>query len=315
MPIMRFIFIPMLILIAFISVLSLQSVSACPNYANFSKAYENSDIPALRKLAKNLDDCTEISGDKYRYFIATKLYSNLARNIAEGAAVTQDYDEILAINPHFWAALADLGDISMKGKNYKAGLSFYEHAIVDIKGPEKGEIVDIKRDKDKISNDYILTLKDKADNARLLVGLSGQFIPPKARGMYSFAIRGVEVNLHKYPIKFDYNQHILRQDKANTQHLALLFDILHAENDPDIEVIGHTDDIGSDAYNDKLSLRRANTIRDYLLKKKYKGTIKAIGKGKRVKIEMHSAQRKDLTDEQWQQLNRRVETKRVFDHD
>ena len=34
-----------------------------------------------------------------------------------------------------------------------------------------------------------------------------------------------------------------------------------------VVVEGHTDSIGSDAYNMKLSQRRANTVRDYMVKK------------------------------------------------
>lgn len=32
-----------------------------------------------------------------------------------------------------------------------------------------------------------------------------------------------------------------------------------------IEVVGHTDDVGDDAYNQKLSEQRATAVRDYLV--------------------------------------------------
>jgi OOP family OmpA-OmpF porin len=37
-------------------------------------------------------------------------------------------------------------------------------------------------------------------------------------------------------------------------------------HDYTISVNGHTDDVGSDAYNQKLSERRAQAVRDYLVK-------------------------------------------------
>jgi outer membrane protein OmpA-like peptidoglycan-associated protein len=40
-----------------------------------------------------------------------------------------------------------------------------------------------------------------------------------------------------------------------------------------IEVEGHTDSVGSDAYNQRLSEQRAESVRDYLLSQGLKGDI------------------------------------------
>jgi OOP family OmpA-OmpF porin len=49
-----------------------------------------------------------------------------------------------------------------------------------------------------------------------------------------------------------------------------------------IHVIGYTDGIGTDAYNDKLSERRANSVRDYLVSKGVNpNQIDTEGRGKR----------------------------------
>ncbi|MGE5090229.1 MAG: OmpA family protein [Candidatus Levyibacteriota bacterium] len=51
---------------------------------------------------------------------------------------------------------------------------------------------------------------------------------------------------------------------------------------PDIVVIGHTDSVGSDAYNDKLSLQRADAVRDALIQRGIPAAdIVAEGRGKR----------------------------------
>ncbi len=53
---------------------------------------------------------------------------------------------------------------------------------------------------------------------------------------------------------------------------------VHADN---VEVIGYTDRLGSDAYNMKLSTERANTVRDFLVEKGVApGRITAEGRGK-----------------------------------
>lgn len=54
---------------------------------------------------------------------------------------------------------------------------------------------------------------------------------------------------------------------------------------PDIVVIGHTDSVGSDPFNDRLSLQRANAVRDALIKRGIPGEdIVAEGRGKREPI-------------------------------
>ena len=49
-----------------------------------------------------------------------------------------------------------------------------------------------------------------------------------------------------------------------------------------IHVVGYTDGVGTDAYNDKLSERRANAVRDYLVSKGVSSNlIDTEGRGKR----------------------------------
>ena len=51
---------------------------------------------------------------------------------------------------------------------------------------------------------------------------------------------------------------------------------------PEIAVVGHTDFVGSDQYNDTLSLQRALRVRDLLVKRGIPAkTIQAAGRGKR----------------------------------
>jgi OOP family OmpA-OmpF porin len=72
-------------------------------------------------------------------------------------------------------------------------------------------------------------------------------------------------------------------------------------------VTGHTDRIGSDAYNQKLSERRADAVRDYLVSKGVdKAKIEAIGLGeKQPLVQCDQKNLKDLIA--CLQPNRRVE--------
>jgi outer membrane protein OmpA-like peptidoglycan-associated protein len=110
------------------------------------------------------------------------------------------------------------------------------------------------------------------DNYRYLAGLTWQTPPPPAAAPVmapppapppppppplkkKIVLRGVHFDFDKSNIRED-SVPILRE-AAETLKL-----------NPDVHVIveGHTDSKGSDAYNDKLSVRRANAVRAYLVK-------------------------------------------------
>ncbi|HVQ30306.1 MAG TPA: OmpA family protein [Vicinamibacteria bacterium] len=75
---------------------------------------------------------------------------------------------------------------------------------------------------------------------------------------------GLVMNLSGEHLKFEFNKAELRpQDKELLSRIA---GILLTSHDYTISVNGHTDDIGSDAYNQQLSERRAQAVRDYLVK-------------------------------------------------
>jgi OOP family OmpA-OmpF porin len=62
---------------------------------------------------------------------------------------------------------------------------------------------------------------------------------------------------------FDFNKSVLRPDgKAKLDHAIKVM-----EDHPDLRVSveGHTDSVGSDAYNQKLSERRANVTKEYMV--------------------------------------------------
>ena len=279
--------------------------AACSSETEFAKAYQQGNTAKLRAFATQLDSCKQGIKDKRRYYIANALYEELAEKIPEDKVRIQDYAEILSINPDFWKALVDTAEIALNAKDYQTAFKKYESALVAI----EHTLIDIK-----IPTALILEIKDQADNARLLASLTGYIEPTQTRdasgkpeGMHSFQVRGVEISCHKYPIRFAYNQDILQgNDLKNAEQL---YSMLHANNDPDINLTGHTDYKGTDAYNLKLSRKRANQVKDFLLlKKNYGGDIKVIAMGKRQPIKIHSKKRLQLSDREWRALNRRVES-------
>lgn len=88
--------------------------------------------------------------------------------------------------------------------------------------------------------------------------------------------RGLIVNMSD--VLFDTGQYTLKPSTRET--LARISGILSMQSDLRIEVEGHTDDVGTDAYNQVLSEQRAQTVRSYLVEQGIgPDSISAIGLG------------------------------------
>ena len=100
-------------------------------------------------------------------------------------------------------------------------------------------------------------------------------------------------------ITFDFDSYQLKPQFMPTLDSVVL--VLNKYESTLITVEGHTDSIGSDAYNQKLSENRALSVSQYLLSKGVKQQrLAAIGKGEREPIA-------DNSTDQGRALNRRVE--------
>jgi outer membrane protein OmpA-like peptidoglycan-associated protein len=74
---------------------------------------------------------------------------------------------------------------------------------------------------------------------------------------------GLVMNLGSDTIRFDFDKAVLRVE--NRELLSRIAGVLLTSDDYRVQVYGHTDDIGTEAYNQELSERRAQTVRDYLV--------------------------------------------------
>ena len=74
---------------------------------------------------------------------------------------------------------------------------------------------------------------------------------------------GLVMNLGGDHLKFEFNKADL--SAKDRELLSRIAGILVTAHDYTISVNGHTDDIGTDAYNQKLSERRAQAVHDYLV--------------------------------------------------
>ena len=108
---------------------------------------------------------------------------------------------------------------------------------------------------------------------------------------------GSSIILHG--VEFEFNSAKLRPESYPVLDEAARILTMHPEID--VEVQGHTDNIGSDAYNLKLSQKRAEAVRDYLIDKHMIEPVRLIpvGYGERRPIV-------DNSTEEGRQKNRRV---------
>jgi outer membrane protein OmpA-like peptidoglycan-associated protein/opacity protein-like surface antigen len=90
----------------------------------------------------------------------------------------------------------------------------------------------------------------------------------------------VEDNWTLIGVNFDFNQSKLRQESYPILNNAVEILLTHPEIN--VEIVGHTDQVGSDKTNDKLSLERAESVKRYLIAKGVDANrLSTIGKGKR----------------------------------
>jgi outer membrane protein OmpA-like peptidoglycan-associated protein len=109
--------------------------------------------------------------------------------------------------------------------------------------------------------------------------------------------RGLIVNMSD--VLFDSGKYTLKPGAR--EKLAKIGGIILAHQGLKLEVEGHTDSVGSDEYNQKLSEQRANSVRDYLVSQGVTGdSITAMGLGKTGPVT-------DNTTAAGRQQNRRVE--------
>ncbi len=102
-------------------------------------------------------------------------------------------------------------------------------------------------------------------------------------------------------VHFDIDKASLRPDSFS--ELKELQDYLERHPSIKVEIAGHTDNTGTDTHNLKLSQDRANTIRNYLLKKGIKaGQVTAKGYGATQPVA-------DNNTDEGKQLNRRTEVR------
>ncbi len=100
-------------------------------------------------------------------------------------------------------------------------------------------------------------------------------------------------------VNFEFNKATLTKDSEKILEQA--YDALVAQPDIKVLIVGHTDAVGSNAYNQKLSLRRAQSVKNWMVKKGVSARRMTVaGKGETEPID-------DNNTEDGRANNRRIE--------
>ena len=108
--------------------------------------------------------------------------------------------------------------------------------------------------------------------------------------IYSFITLGIDISDKRmcfFNINFDFDSYRLRSESK--QPLDEVVMMMKAYPEMKIEVYGHTDSIGSDSYNENLSLQRAKSVVRYIQSRGIDGSrMTAVGYGEKYPIATNS---------------------------
>lgn len=263
-------------------------------------ASELRDVTSLRQLYRQsgLENCAELQKWIGRH---------AAEAIYNQATARDPVDEpMLLASLDFgrsWQALATLGDLANARRDYASAATRYQEALV--------EIADANATPSVPPTQIVLAIRRQAEQAALL---SPRYVP-SARGrdgtnagLAAMQIRGIEVAAVALPIQFKFDSIDFTQ--AGIDAVADLGAILKADQHKlgRVTLIGHTDATGDADYNQRLSVRRAQAVRDYLRAHGINADIQAEGRGESEPYQPDDPGR--YSQDERDQMSRRVELRR-----
>lgn len=272
--------------------------------AAIQQASRGGDLQALADQARRIPtepDCA----DEYRVTLsrvaALGYLREVQRHLAGGGSLADQETllrQSLGIAPT-WQAQAMLGDLELARKRYEAATLAFQEALGLINDPVATPKAPPEAD--------IQSIFRKAAECRLLaeryVGVPVNHRSGSPEGLALTSVRGWAVQRVPLPVTFETGSTAFTP--KGEQAASDLADYLLQQNPPEVTLVGHTDDRGSDQENLALSKRRAEALAAYLREQGFEGRIRTEGAGESQPIDLDDPER--YTQEEIWALNRRVE--------
>lgn len=227
------------------------------------------DTNAMKSVYSEAAQCDPTLGNWLGRRIATLEY-----NAAIAADPVDEARLVASLNyGRPWQTLASLGDIASARKDRALASRHYQDALVIINDsqltPSAPEAA------------IIVTVRKKAEAASLLSPVYVSM--PKARdgsgsGLAAITLRGVAVVDTALPIWFEFGRAEFSAEgqKAVDEVVEMLRS--RSASQP-VKLVGHTDEVGDAEFNRRLSFKRAERVRNYIVSRGVTVPIKVEGRG------------------------------------
>jgi outer membrane protein OmpA-like peptidoglycan-associated protein len=251
---------------------------------------------ALGKIESDISCSDSLRAGARR--VASRGLVRIAQGESEPDAQEQLLQRALELG-QTWQASAMLGDITMARENYAAATAHYQHALDLI----NDRVATPTAPKAETIEHFVKLASEARMLASRYVPVPRDFRSGEAGGLALASIRGFDVKAVPIPITFVTDSTELTPD--GEQAALDLLAYLNQQKPATITLTGHTDERGSDDYNQALSERRVVAVADFLVQNGYAGRIETKGYGESQAIQLDDPKR--YSQEQIWQLNRRVE--------
>jgi OOP family OmpA-OmpF porin len=182
-----------------------------------------------------------------------------------------------------WQLMAALGDAHYAAQEWSEAVRAYEAALDDLRDKAANPAPPARA----LAPFYVATPRFR--------GRPGGLASPEFR---SFTADAVPV-----PVRFAHDKAELEEDGEAAARDIL--DYLKDRKPARVRLTGHTDPVGSDEYDHRLSLARAEAVAAYLAANGYEGAVEVVGKGKSEPFQADDPA--SYSDEQRHAFDRRVE--------
>lgn len=303
--------------VAFLAAGSMPARAGCPaDLAGIEKAMSSASWQDMEAMVRKIDAsivCEPWEQTKASGLLSTRLVVEAkkidpALKQASAAALVEKAAK-LDVD---WRALELQGKLQRTAGKFREAAASFQEAINLIANSDGAKGVPATAWKNEATKTERVNLATQADEAKHLAaaGPQGVLVIASADragnpgGVFSAAVdRGAVGVRVPVPILFEFNSAQLT--KVGMEAAQEFVSFLKGRDPKSITVTGHTDRVGSEAYNLDLSKRRAATVASFLKDNGIAGKIVTVGRG--FSEPWKTSQGATYTQPQIDELSRRVE--------